>query len=229
MAKVLVVTSGKEKTGKTTIAMNIASALKGLGDKVILIDTEAHLPMLGYDTNIFSNPYTLMDFVKDRIELGSTLREFNGIKYLIGSWNSAEFKEVSTEKIFEIIDKLSPQADYIIFDSAPAEEAMNALAATRELILISRPLIDEVPPLSELNATMNGKRAGVILNMVGKEKLELSTKAIEFLTQMPVVGKIPYDVHILLALSRKKPVVEISPNCPASKGILKFVQEFIKG
>ncbi|MDI6806870.1 MAG: AAA family ATPase [Candidatus Aenigmarchaeota archaeon] len=229
MAKILLVTAGRGGTGKTTLALNIASGLKKLGNRVVLVDTEAHIPALGYDTNFFANPYTLVDIVNRKIEFDLALREFSGIKYLIGSWNPMDFKKTPSEKILEIVDDLSSNSDYIIFDSPLTKETINLLDTTREVVFVTKPFIEEIDELQKLDNIMDGKRTGFLINMAGRVRHELSPKAIEFLTQTPVVGQVPYDNHVLLALSVRKPVVEFNPNCLASRRIIEFTSNYVKG
>jgi MinD-like ATPase involved in chromosome partitioning or flagellar assembly len=224
MVKILLIT-GKNSTGKTTLALNIASGLRKYGNRVLLIDTEANIPVLGYDPNFFINPYTLVDVVERGIDLEWALREFNGFKYLIGSWNSNNFKKISPDKILEIVDEVSTDFTHIIFDSSLSNEVVNLLSEKREVVFVTKPLIEEISDIGSFNS----KKMGLLVNMVGKTKDEISPRAVEFLTQIPLLGDIPYDTKVLLALSVRKPVVEVFPDSFAAKKINEFVSRYVNG
>jgi MinD-like ATPase involved in chromosome partitioning or flagellar assembly len=224
MVKILLIT-GKDAAGKTTLALNIAAGLKKYGKSVLLIDTGANIPTLGYDPNFFTNPYTLTDVVERRVDIELALREFNGFKYLIGSWNSNNFKKIPSDKILEVVDEVSTDFTHVIFDSSLNNEVVNLLSEKREVVFVTKPLIEEIGGIEKFN----GEKIGLLVNMVGKSKDEISPRAVEFLTQIPLLGDVPYDTKVVLALSARKPVVEIFPNCSASKKINEFVSKYMNG
>jgi len=69
---------------------------------------------------------------------------------------------------------------------------------------------------------VGAKPLGIVLNMAGEGRHEMSAQDIEKLVELPVISIIPRDKQILRSLASKIPVVDLSPNSPASREIRKL-------
>jgi MinD-like ATPase involved in chromosome partitioning or flagellar assembly len=66
------------------------------------------------------------------------------------------------------------------------------------------------------------KPLGVVMNMVGEGRHELSTYEVEQLVELPVISQIPRDKEVLRSLSSKLPVVDLNPKAKASREISRL-------
>jgi len=141
MTKIISFISRKGGTGKTTVAMNLATMLFNLGHKLTVVET---------DTN-----YTL-----------NTLRQME--VYKSGAKNESLFKIVGStdEKIIDDLEKLkkSNKLDYILVDSAgkTTDSNIKKLCIESDLVIIPTSLtqndllvtyqtVEDIKPAREIN------------------------------------------------------------------------------
>ena len=68
---------------------------------------------------------------------------------------------------------------------------------------------------------------GIVLNMVNREKYELTKNEVEHFTGIPVISSIPYDKNVNKSLALKTPVTVLNPKASASKEIFKLASNLI--
>ena len=66
------------------------------------------------------------------------------------------------------------------------------------------------------------KPLGVIMNMTGEGRHELTTYEVEQLVELPIISRIPRDKEVLRSLAAKLPVVDMNPKSKASREISKL-------
>jgi len=125
------------------------------------------------------------------------------------------------------IKNLFGKADIVILDAAPGfgREAIAAIKASDEMLFVMTPF---VPPMMDIIksyqlAVQNGvKPLGVVMNMTGEGRHELTTYEVEQLVELPVISKIPRDKEVLRSLAAKIPVVDLYPKAKASREIARL-------
>ncbi len=237
MSQVIVVTSGKGGTGKTTVSTSLALALTRKNYKVLVIDCDSGMRgsdmMLGVTQKLV---YDLSDVISGTCALGDALYECDGAKglFTIAAPVLAE-DEVSPRIMKQFISENKNNYDYVIVD-APAgigtgfESA--AIAADRALVVVNtepisvRASVNIAKKLNEMGIT----DARLVINRFDKERF-LSTGLYEDLDEvidtvgLRLIAVVPEDYRIA-ALSQRG---ALATNWSSSTVIFDALTQRLKG
>ena len=230
MVRVMGVVSGKGGVGKTTVAVNLAYALKNYGQRVVLVDCNLSTPHMAYYIGTSDYKYTLNDVLLGKVDVVSALHNFDGIRHIPASLNLKDIVGVDPVKLKKHVKSLMipSKVDFILLDSAPGlgREALAVLDAADELLFVTTPfspmLNDVIRCRDVLREIKGDKTLNMVLNMVTGEKHELHYKTIADVVNIPIVGQIPYDKSVLHSLVFKSPVVSYKPKSFASTGFMQL-------
>lgn len=230
MVRVIGVVSGKGGVGKTTVAVNLAYALKTFGQRVVLIDCNLSTPHMAYYIGTSDYKYTLNDVLLGKVDVVSALHNFDGIRHIPASLDLKDIVGVDPIKLKKHVKSLMvpSKVDFIVLDSAPGlgREALAVLDAADELLFVSTPfspmLNDVLRCRDVLKGIKGDKTLHMVLNMVTGEKHELHYKTIADVVDIPIIGQIPYDKSVLHSLVFKSPVVSYKPKSLASTGFMQL-------
>lgn len=149
MSRVIVITSGKGGVGKTTITANLGTAVAQLGKKVCLIDADFGLRnldlLLGLEQRVV---YTIIDALAGECTLEKAIvrdKRTEGLHLLPAAQNRTK-EAITPEQMKDVIDKLSPNFDFIFVD-CPAGIEMgfrNAISAATEALIVTTPEVAAV-------------------------------------------------------------------------------------
>lgn len=137
-ARCFVITSADESEGKSTVAVNLASALAAVGRRVILLEADMRRPTVGTLLDIRRDAPGLSDMLVSSGDLDEFLVPIDGEPGLgvIPSGtippNSADL--LSAGRMAEVLAQVRDAADYVIIDSPP----LLPVADTRVLLQLSQ-------------------------------------------------------------------------------------------
>jgi septum site-determining protein MinD len=230
MTRVIGICSGKGGVGKTTLAVNLALALKKFKKRVIVIDCNLSTPHLAYYLGVSDYKYTLNDALLGKVDIVSSINNYYGVMYVPASLDLNDLIGIDPTKFKKCLKRLvrPGMIDFIILDSAPGlgREAVSVLDASDEIIFVTTPfapMINDVVRCVNVAKELDGnKNMSIVLNMTTNGKHEIIGKNISTITGLPIIGDIPFDKNVVYSLVSKLPIVEYSPNSLASIGIMQI-------
>jgi septum site-determining protein MinD len=236
MSRVIVITSGKGGVGKTTITANLGTAVAQLGKKVCLIDADFGLRnldlLLGLEQRVV---YTIIDALAGECSIEKAVikdKRTPGL-YLLPAAQNRTKDAITPDQMKEIIEKLSPNYDFIFVD-CPAGIEMgfrNAISAATEALIVTTPEVAAVRDADRVVGLLeseNMTKINLVVNRLRPEMVKLdemlSVDDILDLLVVPLIGIIPDDKRIITSSNRGEPVVlSKEPSLPgiAIKNIAK--------
>lgn len=130
----IVVTSSISKEGKSTVAINLAIALARPDSRVLLIDCDLRKPSLQKYLYIDSKAPGLTNALVGIAEVDQCIvhlyeKDIDVIPAGLVPPNPAEM--LSSERMTEIVGRLSGQYDYIVFDTPPVSVVTDAAVLSK--------------------------------------------------------------------------------------------------
>lgn len=223
MSKFIVITSGKGGVGKTTCAVNLATAMNSFDEDVTLVDGNLTTPNVGLHLGAPVVPVTLNHVLSGEADLVDSIYEHeSGTKVIPSSLSLNELKKLNEFDLLPIVKDLRKISDTVIFDSAAGlgPEAECSLKIADEVIIVTNP---EMPAVTDALKTakfaeeMKKNVIGVIVNRVKGSKSEMSLKNIQEMLELPILGVVPEDDCVSEALADRNAVFINSPNSKAAK------------
>jgi septum site-determining protein MinD len=233
MTRVILVSSGKGGSGKTTLTSNLAASLAVLGKDVIAIDANLTTPNLGMHVGMHMAPKTLHHVLRGEARVReATYPHPLGFKVMPGSMNVDELKNVDVSRLSEVTVNLIGKTDFVLLDCAAGlgREAVSAIDASDEMLVVTNPEMPSV--VDALKAVDLAKRKdkkilGVVVNRKKNRWYELPNHKIEDLIGAPVVAEIPEDVEVQQSIYMKKPLVSMNPDSPAAVEVRRLAHWLI--
>ncbi len=232
MPRVIGILSGKGGVGKTTLVANLGIVLSNYFKKeIIIVDCNITTSHLGLYLGMYYCPITLNDVLKEKVRLHDALYEhLSGLKLIPASLTLEDMKGIDITKLTNVLHKINKyfgKTDAVILDSAPGlgRDAMVTLKASDEVIFVTTPYVPsivDVIKLRQVAEEMGINIFGIVLNMIFKDKHELSVKEVEELTELPVISTIPFNKDVLKSLSIRVPVSLLYPNSSVTKEFKKL-------
>ncbi|MEZ5873006.1 MAG: ParA family protein [Nitratireductor sp.] len=253
-SRVITIANQKGGVGKTTTAINLATALAAVGKTALIIDLDPQgnaSTGLGIDKN--SRPVSTYDLLTGQAKLAdavtptavprlfvapSTL-DLLGVEMEIAGLSDRAFR---IRKAIEEYDAAGSHFDYILIDCPPSLNLLtvNAMAAANSLLVPLQCEFFALEGLSQLLQTFNEVRStinpelelhGIVLTMFDSRN-NLASQVVEdvrsFMGDKVYQTIIPRNVRISEAPSYGKPAILYDLKCPGSQAYLKLASEVIK-
>ena len=241
---ILAVASGKGGVGKSTIALNLASAFKALGLKTCLLDADIYGPsvpkMIGTNEKPISDGKQIETINRYGISTMS-------MGYMVDDENPIIWRGLMVMKaINELIDKVNwGEADIMVIDLPPGTgDVQISLAQKLKItasIIVTTPqdvaLIDVIRGLKMFEKT-DIPIYGIIENMsyflapdTGKEyKLygESKTHNIAEKYDYEILARLPYDTLLMEQCDKGHPLTDLVPDHKVSKIFYETAENIIK-
>jgi len=171
--KTLLVTSPLPHDGKSTVCLNLATALaEGGKKKVLLIEADLHQPALAAKLGLDSWA-GLAECLDGTVDPRSGMRRIDPLGWYLlpaGGSRANASELLQTAALASVMSKLSPQFDWIIVDSPPVLPLTDATSLTRyadATLLVARADQTVREAIDETIAIVGRQRVvGIVLNGV---------------------------------------------------------------
>lgn len=250
MSNIISISNQKGGVGKTTTAVNLATALAATGKKVLLIDLDPQgnaTTGLGiYDKNLF----TTYDLLLQRKNTSEVLLQTKipGLTVIPANIDliGAEIKLIQMSEREYILKKnilpYSDMFDYMLIDSPPSMGllTLNALTAADGVVVPLQCEYYALEGLSYLLQSINGIKIknnkklqlyGILLTMYDKRNtlcVSVSNDVRKHLKNNVFDTIIPRNVKISESPSYGRPVLIYDVKCCGSKAYMELAKEFLR-
>ncbi len=217
MGTAIVVTSGKGGTGKTTLTAAISSCLAAIGHRVLCIDMDIGLRNL--DLSLGMTDRVVMDFsdvVEGRcsLERGAAAHPVIEGLYLLTAPMHLPAGRISPEQMVQFLNQAKESFDYILIDSPAGIGSGFQLAiagADRAIIVTTTDpsaLRDAQRAVSELSKKLPSIH--LVMNRIQPKMMKRLHTTIDDAMDtagLPLLGVVPEDSQVSLALGEGQPLV----------------------
>ncbi len=207
MNKVILV-SGNAGQGKTTVAKNIAFALRNFGFDVLLVDGDMKTPKLGHHVGTPLANKTIQDVLLGLRPLKDAVYQRpSGLKLLLSG-----LSEVKVPHPSKLLPELKRLADIVIVD-VPTWD--NQWYETKcETIIVTQP--DFPSALDAKKLCKYANVTGIIINRLHGDGIDLSPGNVQEIFGKQILGVIPSEPAMREALRHGYSIIEFHPELKAS-------------
>lgn len=233
VTKFLAIAAAKGGVGKTTLALNLATALTGFGREVILVDANLSAPDIALHLGTPKLPLTLHDALNKKKHITETAYAHpSGLKVIPASIALDKWDEKHLDRMKDVLFDLIGTAEMVILDTAAGlgKEATTALKIADETLVVTTPDLPSVTNALKTIRTaenLGSNVLGVVVNRSTKHPAEMDAKSIETLLERPVLAVIPEDPMHKRALSMRHPVVYTHPDSAIAVSIKKLAAKLV--
>ena len=200
MSRVIGLFSGKGGTGKTTVAVNLGALLASqYGKEVALVDCNLTTSHVGLHLGMYNYHVSLNHVLRDEYNIEEAIyNHSSGMKVVPASVSLLDVRNVDIGNLRKVVKKLGKMHDFVLLDAAPClgREPLSALKASDEILYVTDPYLPSVVDIIRSQSVVQETEAnplGIVLNMVHNDSHSMKQHEIEYLTDLPVIGSVPYD------------------------------------
>jgi len=243
----IIVLSGKGGVGKSTVAVNLATALALEGKQVGLLDVDLHGPTVPQLLGLNGRPVLMEGDVLAPVPVGDNLKVMS-IAFLLQQHDDAvvwrgPMKAVAIEQLLGDVDW--GELDYLVIDSPPGtgDEPLAVCQAIGQMdgaVIVTTPqetALANVRRSIKFCQLLDLKVLGVIENMSGflcphcGEVTDIFSKgggeSMAAKAGVPLLARVPLDPAIVQAGDSGKPYVYHYSKSPAAKEFTKAVEPIL--
>ncbi len=236
--QVIAVTGGKGGVGKTSVAVNLATALATTGRRVMLLDGD--LGLANVDVFLGLSPrHTMAHVLSGERSLEEIILESpHGVQVVPGASGVADMANLSAAGhlgLIQAFSALSTRVDTLIVDTSAGishSVVQFSQAAQHVLVVVCdepASMTDAYALVKVLSRNHDVTRFRVVANMVRSpgegqmlfEKLQRVTSKFLDVT-LEYVGEIPEDTCLRRAIREQRPVIGAFPSSPSTRAFKKL-------
>jgi len=242
--QVIAVTGGKGGVGKTSVSINLATAMSSTGKRVLLLDGD--LGLANVDVMLGLSPrQTLAQVLDGSCSLEEVIVEasqgFHVVPAASGVATMANLTAAEHLNIVRAFSSLATRLDVLIVDTAAgiAHGVLQFSQAAQHVVVVvcdePASITDAYALIKVLSRNHGVRQFHVLSNQCGKtgdganlfKKLERVTS--RFLdVVLEYAGEVPEDQYLKRAVREQRPVTEAYPASPAAQAFKKLALKAVK-
>ena len=248
-ARITAVTSGKGGVGKTFVAANLAAALAGQGQRVLVLDADLGLANLDVVLNLPPR-VTLHDVFTGKQALQDAIVAApGGFSVLLAGSGMVEYSRLTPEvrdQLQQVIADVAPKYDHVLLDTGAgiSDVVLYTVSLADEVLVVVTPeptsLTDAYATIKVL-ATLQQRRA--IHLAVNQTRRAGEGRAVQHQLQqvidryvnptldrpvrLDLLGDVPADPSVRDAIVKRELLIEWQPGAPASVAMRALASRLI--
>jgi flagellar biosynthesis protein FlhG len=242
--KMISITSGKGGVGKTTTAANLALALAGLKQKVLIFD--ADLGMSNVDLFFGTKaPHHFGQALSGEKEIEQIIFPVHqNVDLISGGHGVAELQALNPferHSILTSLENLSLSYDWIVVDTSPgiSENVLHINSAADEIFIVLTPdpasFADSYALIKLVNQKYKSKNFNLIVNQVKsqQEGLQLFVRFDEVVNKflnvrLSYAGTVPYDVNLKSSQIQSRLIMKQDPKSISSLAFQEIAKDLVQ-
>ncbi len=224
---VIRISSQKGGVGKTTIAVNLATALQTMRYNVLLIDTDNASPAVSEYFGITSSETGYIEALSGEIEVKNAIFAYEPIDLnIIAGTNITAPYEADPQKLTGDMENFYTQIkklgyDFVIIDAPPGPLQQGTAKFYNEVLIVSTP--ERISCIGSKKLADQCEKYHLkhrlAINRSGYSRYELPVEEIEKLYGDLVDVMVPEDMIISESMTKHKPAYALNKDNPFSKAI----------
>jgi flagellar biosynthesis protein FlhG len=238
--QVIAVTGGKGGTGKSSVAVNLATAFAQMGRRAMLLDGD--LGLANVDVLLGLTPsYTLEHVLRGERALDEViLKTSSGVRVVPAASGVARMAALTTNEqagIVQAFSALPDPPDVLIIDTAAgiSESVLQFCQAAQQVLIVMRDeptsLTDTYALIKVLSRNHGLRHFHIVANMtrdpdsgpgVFRRLQRVTDRYLDVLLEY--AGEIPEDRLLQKAVQAQRPVIEMFPGGPAAQALKRLAR-----
>lgn len=232
MTRIIGIACAKGGVGKTTTAINLASALNRFGRDIVLVDANIFTP----NVSLHLGQTQTDSFLQQALRGEKDIKEIaymhsSGLRLIPSSIVMEDSEDTDIERLPEVLLDLHGTTEAVLVDSSNDMVSLRStVKAVDDLIVVTTPDIVSVADALKtirIAEELGTRVLGIVLNKIRKDKYELSTANIKTMLEKEILVEIPFDEKVREAQSLNYPVVFSHPDSAAAKAFKQFAANLI--
>lgn len=232
MGTSLCIVAGKEGSGKTTIAVNLAIAIAKLGAETIIVDGDLEGASVSLMLGTETNAPTIHEVLAGRKKLTEAIVEKHGIKAIVGSIKIEDLLGLEFDYFPSIMQSLENVFDIVIVDSPGGlgYDAVTVITACKNILLVLTPDLNSITNTLKLMVVAkksNRNIVGAIVSRTGSG-YDIPSERIKDILNVNIIGEIKEQEVIRKASQEAMPAILLSQNSQFSKEMNEIAKKVLK-
>ena len=172
--------------------------------------------------------YSIHDVLSGKIGIDKVIHKTDtGLMVIPGGLNFSNLKYKIKKSLADSLISLLDKFDYIVIDASAGlgSETKMAITSCEEMILVTNPDLPAITDALRAKKFAEDFRVnllGIALNKKTGLDFDLNDKNISDFLDLPIIGEIPFDIHVPKSIKERIPAVCAYPDSKFSKAIKKL-------